>query len=133
MIFYNYFSIMAYPFLNVFFFVFHSGLVLFNLTGWIFPKTKKLHLISVMLTAFSWFFLGIWYGWGYCYCTDWHWEVRKHLGYADPPDSYIHFLLSNLLHLELDPKLVDQSTLIVFLILFAVSVWVNRKRPQPQS
>lgn len=119
---------MGYQFLNIFFFIFHSGLILFNLTGWISPKTKKLHLITVLLTAFSWFILGIWYGCGYCYCTDWHWEVRERLGYEDPPNSYIHFLISRLLHLELDPKLVDQGTLIIFLIIFVVSVWVNRKK-----
>jgi len=39
------------------------------------------HRASLLLTAFSWFVLGIWYGWGYCVCTDWHYMVlRDELG-----------------------------------------------------
>ncbi|MGZ8511472.1 MAG: DUF2784 family protein, partial [Chitinophagaceae bacterium] len=61
---------MWYQFLNIFFFVFHTVFTLFNMVGWIFPRTRKLHLITLSITAFSWFVLGIWYGWGYCACTD---------------------------------------------------------------
>ena len=58
---------MWYTFLNIFFFVFHTVFTLFNMGGWAFPKTRKLHLITLSLTAFSWFILGIWYGWGFCF------------------------------------------------------------------
>ena len=57
---------MWFQFLNIFFFVFHSVFTLFNITGWAFRKTRKWHLITMLLTAASWFILGIWYGWGYC-------------------------------------------------------------------
>ena len=63
-------------FLDVLLTVFHLTLTLFNLTGWILKKTRKLHLVVLMVTAASWFVLGIWYGWGYCPLTDWHWQVR---------------------------------------------------------
>ncbi|HCN84632.1 MAG TPA: DUF2784 domain-containing protein, partial [Sphingobacteriaceae bacterium] len=87
---------MWYQFLNIFFFVFHTLFTVFNVVGWIFPKTRRLHLITMSLTAFSWFILGIWYGWGYCFCTDWHWDVREKLGYHDRSNSYIHFLILKL-------------------------------------
>lgn len=118
---------MWYQFLNIFFFVFHTVFTLFNMVGWIFPRTRKLHLITLSLTAFSWFFLGIWYGWGYCVCTDWHWDVRDKLGYEDRSGSYIHFLILKLTGADLDPGLVERGTLIVFLLSFALSIWLNIK------
>jgi Protein of Unknown function (DUF2784) len=116
---------MWYQFLNIFFFVFHTLFTLFNMAGWIFPKTRKLHLVTLSLTAFSWFVLGIWYGWGYCACTDWHWQVRDQLGYEDRSNSYIHFLLLKLTGHNLNTKLVEMGTLIIFLLSSVLSIWLN--------
>ena len=116
---------MLYPFLNIFFFVFHTVFTLFNVLGWTLPKTRKLHLITLSITAISWFVLGIWYGLGYCFCTDWHFQIREKMGYIDSSNSYIHFLILQLTGLNLNPKLVDNATLIVFLISFGLSIWVN--------
>lgn len=121
---------MWYPFLNSFFFVFHTVFTLFNIVGWAFPKTRKLHLITISLTAISWFVLGIWYGLGYCFCTDWHFQIRGKMGYIDSSNSYIHFLILQLTGLNLNPKLVDNATLIVFLISFGLSIWVNIRARQ---
>ncbi len=118
---------MLYPFLNIFFFLFHTAFTLFNITGWIFPKTRKWHLTTMLLTAFSWFVLGIWYGWGYCACTDWHWQVREAMGYHDRSNSYIHFLLLKLTGKDFDPGLVENITLWVFLVCFLLSVVLNYK------
>ena len=116
---------MWYKFLNIFFFVFHTVFTLFNMAGWIFPKTRKLHLTTLSLTAFSWFVLGIWYGWGYCFCTDWHWDVRQQLGYHDQRRSYIHFLLLKLTGIDFNEQLVENATLILFLLVMVLSVWLN--------
>lgn len=116
-----------YQFLNIFFFVFHSAFTLFNTVGWIFQKTRKLNLITLSLTAFSWFVLGIWYGWGFCFCTEWHWEVRRKLGYQDHSSSYIHFLLLKLTGVNLNLQLVEIMTLVAFLMSFALSAWFNIK------
>ena len=104
---------MWYRFLNIFFFIFHTTFTVFNIVGWIFPKTRKLHLITMSLTAFSWFILGIWYGWGYCFCTDWHWMVREKLGYRDQSRSYIHFLILKLAGINFEEKMVENFTLII--------------------
>jgi len=116
---------MWYQFLNYFFFAFHTLFTLFNITGWIFRATRKWNLITLLLTAFSWFILGIWYGWGYCLCTDWHWQVREHLGYHDQSDSYIHFLLLQLTGVNFNPDLVETATLVVFIVSFVMSGWLN--------
>jgi hypothetical protein len=118
---------MWYQLLNIFFFVFHTLFTLFNLIGWAFSKTRKLHLITMLLTAFSWFLLGAWYGWGYCFCTDWHWDVREKLGYEDRSSSYIHFLILKIFGLNLNPQLVEKATLVIFLVCFVLSLWYNRK------
>jgi Protein of Unknown function (DUF2784) len=117
----------GYQFLNIFFFVFHTLFTLFNMVGWIFPKTRKLHLFTLLLTALSWFVLGIWYGWGYCVCTDWHWDVRDKLGFEDRSNSYIHFLILKLTGANLNHKLVEYSTLVVFLVSVVLSVWLNAR------
>lgn len=112
-------SVGIYQFLDVFFFVFHSMIVLFNLTGWIWRKTRIPHLIFLVSTAFSWFVLGIWYGFGYCPCTDWHWQIREILGYSDPPASYIQFLLHKLTPIRLPDNTVD-TLVVIFLIVPAL-------------
>ena len=112
-------------FLNYFFFCFHTALIFFNTFGWIFHKLRKWNLITLLLTAFSWFVLGIWYGWGYCFCTDWHWQVRRHLGYYDDTNSYIQFLAQKLTGINFSSKLVDTATAIVFFTSLALSIWLN--------
>jgi len=114
-----------YRALDIFFFAFHSTLILFVLTGWIWRKTRKIHLAVVVLTAFSWFFLGIWFGFGYCPCTDWHWRVREQLGDHNLPFSYIKFLFDRITGWDADPTLVNIITVAAFALAFAASVWLN--------
>ena len=111
--------------LNIFFFVFHTAFTLFNLFGWLWMKARRAHLVTMGLTAFSWLVLGIWYGWGYCLCTDWHWQVREAMGLYDRSNSYIHFLLLQLTGYDFNPKLVDNIVLICFLLAMVLTVWLN--------
>ena len=114
-----------YYLLNIFFFVFHTVFTLFNMVGWLFSKTRKLNLITLLLTAFSWFVVGMWKGIGFCYCTEWHWQVREHLGYTDQTNSYIHFLILKLTGANLSVSLVETATMIGFAISLIMSVWLN--------
>ncbi|OHD12670.1 MAG: hypothetical protein A2Y41_14295 [Spirochaetes bacterium GWB1_36_13] len=112
-------------FLDIFFTFFHTAVVLFNLFGWLWKKTRKYHLILVFLTLFSWFFLGIWYGFGYCFCTDWHWQVREAMGYKDMPYSYIQFLAERLTGILPPLEITEQFTLIFFLAAVILSIVFN--------
>jgi hypothetical protein len=114
-----------YKSLDFFFFFFHTSLILFNSFGWIFPRFRKWNLISLLLTAFSWFVLGIWYGWGYCFCTDWHWAVRQRLGYDDMSASYIHFLVLKFTGADFSLRLVNMVTAVVFFSSLTISTWLN--------
>lgn len=116
---------MSYKLADTFFFVFHIALIVFNLFGWIPAATRKWNLITLGATAFSWFILGIFYGFGYCFLTDWHWQVREHLGYSTTSNSYIHFLLVELTGISVKEELVDVFTVILFFAALATSVVLN--------
>ncbi|MBN1272230.1 MAG: DUF2784 domain-containing protein [Candidatus Aminicenantes bacterium] len=111
--------------LNVYFFVFHSCIILFNLFGWMWKKTRKANLILILLTLGSWFILGLFYGYGYCPCTDWHWQVRSRLGYIDTESSYTQFLVHKLTGHLFPSKTVDILTLSLLLLALAASVFTN--------
>ena len=115
----------ALKILNIFFFGFHTLVILFNVFGWMVPKWRMANLIVLLLTAFSWFILGIWYGWGYCFCTDWHWQVRESLGFHDMSTSYIHFLILKLTGLNLSVSLVDTATTLIFFSVLVISTYLN--------
>ena len=111
--------------LDIFFTVFHIGLVLFNLSGWIWAKTRKAHLITITATLASWFILGAWYGWGYCPFTEWHWKVKEKLGEQNLPSSFIKYYADKISGKNLDAAFVDRATLAVFIVLIIVTVYIN--------
>ena len=112
-------------FLDIFFTIFHTGLVFFNLFGWIWKRTRRLNLICLLLTAGSWLFLGFFYGFGYCPLTDWHFEILRNLGYSDLPTSYLSFLFTRLTGLPIDQSLVDGMTLGGLIIALLISLYLN--------
>ncbi len=114
-----------YLFLDYVFVVFHGSLILFNLTGWIWKKTRRLHLYTISLTLFSWFGLGAFYGWGYCPSTDWHWAVKRHLGEQDLPTSYIKYYTVHLTGIHWDPYLIEFLTVFLGISAFLIACWLN--------
>ena len=114
-----------YELADNFFLVFHSALIVFILFGWMWNMTKKANLVSLSLTAFSWFVLGIWYGIGYCPFTDWHWKVLKKLGHHDLPASYIPYLLNKIASIEISSHAADALTVIFFSLALMASIYVN--------
>ncbi len=114
-----------YAVLNVFFIAFHTALILFNLLGWMWKKTRRANLITLLLTGLSWTVLGIWYGFGYCPCTDWHWQVRRRLGDDDLPNSYMIFLIDTLTGVDMSASFVNSATLLGYLLVLSVSIYVN--------
>tara|TARA_R110002033_G_scaffold107698_1_gene154103 strand:+ start:624 stop:1013 length:390 start_codon:yes stop_codon:yes gene_type:complete len=110
---------------NTFFFVFHTALIIFNLFGWMFAHTRKLNLITLLLTFGSWVLLGIWKGWGYCFLTDWHYEVLKRLGQSNLPSSYIAFLVESITGWLPSAGLTNTMTLALAILALVCSLWVN--------
>jgi len=112
-------------FFDICFTVFHTSMVVFNLFGWIWKKTRLANLILLLLTAGSWVVLGIFYGFGYCPFTDWHFSVLEKLGYTNLPDSYLSFLFTRLTGLPIDQSLVDTVTLWGLIVALAISLFLN--------
>ena len=96
-------------FLDIFFTAFHVFLIFFNLFGWCFKKTRKLNFITVNLTVFSWFILGIWYGIGYCPLTDWHYQIKYQMGEVGLPTSYIKYLFDTLTGFDSNESWINTS------------------------
>ncbi|HXG93511.1 MAG TPA: DUF2784 domain-containing protein [Blastocatellia bacterium] len=116
-----------YELLDKFFLVFHSAVIVFNLFGWMWKKTRRANLALLLLTGLSWFALGLFYGIGYCPLTDWHWQVLHKLGRENIPNSYVKYLLDRITGLDFNASLVDTSVTICFFAALAASIFVNAR------
>lgn len=116
---------MPWNLLDIAFLIFHSALVIFNLAGWMFRPTRRWNLATLLLTGLSWTLLGIFYGFGYCPFTDWHWQVLDKLGEPSMHTSYIQYLLERMTGLRMSARLADNLTLVFYLVSLACSVVVN--------
>lgn len=103
----------------------HLVIIGFNLFGWIWPATRKLHFVLVLLTAASWLLLGLWYGIGYCPITDWQWQVKEKLGEKDLPASFIKYYADQISGRDISATLIDLVTAGSFALAAGLSVYVN--------
>lgn len=117
-------------FLNVLLTVVHLAIIVFNLFGWIPKVTRKAHFVSVVLTAASWFLLGIWFGTGYCPFTDWQWRVKEKLGERGMPANFIEYFAEKISGRDFDPSFVNTVTAICFALAAFLSVYVNFVLPR---
>ena len=106
--------------------ILHIVVILFNCTGWIWKRTRRIHLWVISITAFSWFVLGIWYGWGYCFLTDWAWEVKAKLGVTGLPNSYVQYVFDRI-GLRIQSATIDIITVSAFAVSLVMSMALNWK------
>jgi hypothetical protein len=117
---------MVYHFLDIFFVIFHTSLIIFNVFGWIWKVTRILNLLLLAITGVSWLFIGIIVGTlGYCPLTDWHFSVLEKLGKTGLPSSYIEYLAERITGLDFSASLVDNITLFVYITALAISISLN--------
>jgi hypothetical protein len=119
------YTVVVLPVLNVAFFVFHTALILFNVFGWVDRRTRRWNLATLLLTLFSWTAMGIWFGRGYCVCTDLHWRVRAAMGIQDHADSYLALLVRILSGWDPPVTLVNNVAAVVFLLALITSMTLN--------
>jgi len=103
----------------------HLVIIIFNLFGWIPKSTRKLHFISILLTAGSWFILGIWFGMGYCPITDWQWKVKAQMGENNLPSNFIEYFAEKITGYDFSPQLVNVIIAVCFALAALLSVYMN--------
>ena len=103
----------------------HFAIILFNLFGWISRYTRKAHLFSIIITAASWFVLGIWFGIGYCPITDWQWQIKEKLGENNLPASFIKYYADKITGNQIDPDIIDKLTAGCFALVALASIFCN--------
>ena len=112
------------PILDSFFFLFHSLWILWILVGALTPW-KKIHFLSLLLTLFSWLILGYFYGLGYCFLTDWHWEIKEALGEKNLPPSFVEYLIEKTFSIPISSLQADIITATSFFLSFVISFYKN--------
>ncbi|MCK4701677.1 MAG: DUF2784 domain-containing protein [Bacteroidales bacterium] len=117
-----------YRFLDIFFVIFHTSLIFFNLFGWIWKKTCRANLYLLLLTGASWVGLGLFYGMGYCPLTDWHFGVLERLGENNLPNSYIKYLADRITGMNFNQDIVDSLTLYFYLAALVISLVMNYRQ-----
>ena len=105
----------------------HTALVFFNVFGWIWKRTRVAHLITFGLTAFSWFVLGAVYGWGYCFCTDYHARILERLGYPEANLTFLQLMAQRLFGWPVSSAVADAWGVVVFalIVMATASVWLR--------
>ena len=116
-----------YRLYDALFVVFHTALIVFNMLGWAWRRTRRLHLITISATLLSWFGLGVTYGWGYCPLTDWHWQIKRALGETALPASWIKYYLDRITGMNWSATVVDWLVVGSALGALALSAWLNLK------
>ena len=111
--------------LDIFFTFLHLAIIGFNLFAWIWPRTRKAHLIVAAITLGSWFVLGIWFGMGYCPITDWQWEVKEKLGERNLPNSFVKYMADKITGRDFDPSFIDMLTMGSFALAIILSIYFN--------
>ena len=115
--------------IDVLFFVFHTALILFNLAGWVWTSTRRLHFICIAATLFSWVVMGAFYGFGYCLCTDWHFQVRRSLGLSVFGHTYLQLMAQVFVGIKM--SLAVSNLLagggLLFILVAMVAVWIRQR------
>ena len=114
--------------LDILFHITHLTVILINCLGWSLAGwPRHCFLLVFSFTWVSWLGFGYWYGIGYCFLTDYHWQVKRQLGDARLPPSYIHFLLEEWFHLSIPRETVDQFVACIFIVLAGIYLNFLRK------
>jgi energy-coupling factor transporter transmembrane protein EcfT len=114
--------------LDIFFTVLHIFVISVNLFAWMWKPLRSLHITVLTLTLVSWLGFGMWYGLGYCFLTDWHWDVKRSLGETSLPTSFIQYYVEKF-GIGVSPETTDLVVAILFGIVVLISLYIYIIRP----
>ena len=121
--------------IDVLFFVFHTGLILFNLAGWVLPQTRRFHFLCIAATLFSWVVMGASYGFGYCLCTDWQFQIRRRLGLPVSGHTYLQLMARVFLGINLSQSASDllAGGGLLFILVAMFATWIRQRWQRKHS
>lgn len=109
-----------------FYLILHTAVILFNLFGWCWYKTRRANLFLLLATAASWTLLGLYTGvLGYCPLTDWHYQALVNAGVSDLPRSYIAYISERFIGWRPPAFATDVVTAYAFGTALCVSMALN--------
>lgn len=116
--------------LNIVFHLFHLSIIFINVFFWMSFRTLRIAQVTLVLTFLSWFGLGLVYGFGNCFLTEWHWQVKEKLGETNLPSSYIKLVVDRTFGTDVDPGLVDQWTMgiLVFSLIGCIIQTIRHRK-----
>ena len=100
--------------LNILFHITHLAVILFSALGWLVAAWRPLHLALQLMILFSWFGLGYFKGWTYCFLTDLHWRLKQAMGRPASSPTYMKMLADWVFGREVDAARVNKVTVTVF-------------------
>ena len=103
----------------------HLAVIVFNLFGWIPRQTRMMNFICIMLTAASWFVLGLWFGMGYCPLTDWQWDVKERLGERNLPGNFVEYFAEKITGRNFKSSFIDWVIAVSFSLAAVFSIYLN--------
>ena len=112
------------PFLNIMFDILHILLVIFIVSGWLFPDLRKMHLVVVLLTGCSWLIFGN--ELNNCILTEWHFNILRKMGIINLPDTYTQYALKRITGLAIPKTTALLITRICWLLSLLLSItWLK--------
>lgn len=125
--FFKLFIFFSLELLDLLFHFLHISIIFWNLFGWIFQRFIILHFFSLNLVLFSWVFLGFFYGFGYCFLTDFHWRIKLLKGEKNLPNSYIEYILQKF-GFYYDSNSIDIFVLGTTIMIYIISFYFFYKK-----
>ena len=110
---------------DILFTLLHLAIIAFNLFGWIWKRTRKAHIVLVLLTIGSWVILGFWFGFGYCPITDWQWDVKERLGERNLPPNFVEYFVEKISGRNYSSAFIDTMIGVSFGLAVLLAVLVN--------
>jgi MFS superfamily sulfate permease-like transporter len=112
------------PFLDIMFDILHILLVIFIVTGWLFPNLQKIHLVVVLLTGCSWIIFGN--ELNNCILTEWHFNILRKMGIINLPDTYTQYALKRITGLAIPKTTALLITRLCWLLSLLLSItWLR--------
>lgn len=113
----------ALTILDIFLDVLHLTIIAINGVGWLIPRWRMTHAVVIHVTAISWLGVGLVVGnIGYCFLTDWQWQVKSALGEGGLSSSYIVYVFQRFFGVTLSRTTADFGAATVFVVSL-VAAW----------